>query len=63
MGKFQETVNFHKRLQRHELITKKIPFPRRDSLTENGDKQLQRNNSVKRNNKQNGETSESEVSR
>lgn len=33
MGKFQETVNFHKRLQRHEWIAKKIPYPARSVAT------------------------------
>lgn len=36
MGKFQETVNFHKRLQRHEWISKKIPYPARNVSTGGG---------------------------
>lgn len=63
MGKFQETVNFHKRLQRHQLITKKIPFPQQNSNSVKGDHRKKDGSSEEVNSKtkQKADVAESEV--
>jgi len=50
MGRFQETVNFHKRLERHELVIKKIPFPQREGSIQ-GDKRQKGDNTSTSNTK------------
>ena len=34
MGRFKETVAFHKRLQQRKVIDKKIPYPKQENYTQ-----------------------------